>query len=168
MSASGLRRRLVNRAHRAYRRRTVSRLLRLPQSKCAPAVTAPITASPARQQVQVRRRPFLDRYVFPDGEETGSGRIITEIQDAGLEVLHEENIRHHYEMTLRDWCATWWRIGTKPSPRSSGYCQVWGLYLAGSRLGFEHNVVQLHQVLATKLDDDGIDTALPLRQWWRP
>ncbi len=42
--------------------------------------------------------------MFPDGELTGSGRIITEAQDAGLEVVHEENLRHHYALTLRDWC----------------------------------------------------------------
>ena len=36
---------------------------------------------------------FLDRYVFPDGELIGSGRIITEAQNAGLEVMHEENFR---------------------------------------------------------------------------
>jgi cyclopropane-fatty-acyl-phospholipid synthase len=84
-------------------------------------------------------------------------------------VLHEENIRHHYEMTLRDWCrnlvAHWDKAVAEVG---LGTAKVWGLYLAGSRLGFEHNLVQLHQVLATKLDDHGIDTALPLRQWWRP
>ena len=47
---------------------------------------------------------FIDRYVFPDGELTGAGRIITEVQDVGLEVVHEENLRHHYALTLRDWC----------------------------------------------------------------
>jgi cyclopropane-fatty-acyl-phospholipid synthase len=112
---------------------------------------------------------FIDRYVFPDGELTGSGRIITEIQDVGLEVLHEENIRHHYEMTLRDWCrnlSTHWDEAV--AEVGLGTAKVWGLYLAGSRLGFEHNVVQLHQVLATKLDDSGIDADLPLRPWWRP
>ena len=36
---------------------------------------------------------FIDRYVFPDGELIGSGRIISEAQNAGLEVLHEENLR---------------------------------------------------------------------------
>jgi len=46
---------------------------------------------------------FIDRYVFPDGELTGAGRIITEVQDVGLEVVHEENLRHHYALTLRDW-----------------------------------------------------------------
>ena len=47
---------------------------------------------------------FLDRYVFPDGELIGSGRIITEAQNAGLEVMHEENFRKHYALTLAGWC----------------------------------------------------------------
>ncbi len=47
---------------------------------------------------------FIDRYVFPDGELTGSGRIITAMQDVGLEVRHEENLREHYALTLKGWC----------------------------------------------------------------
>lgn len=113
--------------------------------------------------------PFLDRYVFPDGELTGSGRIISEMQDAGLEVLHEENIRHHYELTIRDWCRNLvehWDEAVAEVGLATA--KIWGLYLAGSRLGFENNVIQLHQVLATKLGDRGIDHDLPLRPWWQP
>jgi cyclopropane-fatty-acyl-phospholipid synthase len=40
--------------------------------------------------------------------------------------------------------------------------------MAGSRLGFETNIVQLHQVLAVKLDSHGGDNDLPLRSWWIP
>ena len=47
-----------------------------------------------------------------------------------------------------------------------GTAKVWGLYMAGSRLGFETNVIQLHQVLAVKLDAGGKDGGLPLRPWW--
>jgi cyclopropane-fatty-acyl-phospholipid synthase len=112
---------------------------------------------------------FIDRYVFPDGELTGSGRIITAIQDAGLEVMHEENLRHHYAMTLRDWCTNlvehWDEAVAEVGLPTA---KVWGLYMAGSRLGFETNVVQLHQVLAVKLDDQGKDGGLPLRPWWTP
>lgn len=112
---------------------------------------------------------FIDRYVFPDGELTGSGRIITEAQDAGLEVLHEENLRHHYALTLRDWCRNlvehWDEAVAEVGLPTA---KVWGLYMAGSRLGFETNVVQLHQVLAVKLDERGGDTGLPLRPWWTP
>src|SRR6476660_1350963 len=112
---------------------------------------------------------FIDRYVFPDGELTGSGRIITEAQDVGLEVVHEENLRHHYAMTLRDWCRNLvehWDEAVEEVGLPTA--KVWGLYMAGSRLGFETNVVQLHQVLAVKLDSHGGDGSLPLRPWWTP
>jgi cyclopropane-fatty-acyl-phospholipid synthase len=111
---------------------------------------------------------FTDRYVFPDGELTGSGRIITEIQDAGLEVLHAENFRHHYALTLRDWCRNlvehW-----DPAVAEVGLAtaKVWGLYMAASRVGFERNNLQLHHVLASNVNLWGNDS-LPLRPWWTP
>ena len=43
--------------------------------------------------------------------------------------------------------------------------KVWGLYLAGSRLGFERNQIQLHQVLAVKLRPGGA-ADFPLRPDW--
>lgn len=111
---------------------------------------------------------FIDRYVFPDGELTGSGRIITEIQDAGLEVMHEENLRHHYALTLRDWCRNLVdRWDDAVAEVGLGTAKVWGLYMAASRVGFEQNAIQLHQVLAVKLDEHGSDGGLPLRPWWK-
>ncbi|WP_167096923.1 class I SAM-dependent methyltransferase [Mycobacterium sp. DL592] len=110
---------------------------------------------------------FIDRYVFPDGELTGSGRIITAVQNVGLEVIHEENLRQHYALTLRDWCRNLvehWDDAVDEVGLPTA--KVWGLYMAGSRLGFETNVVQLHQVLAVKLDHNGGDGGLPLRPWW--
>ncbi|WP_228942572.1 class I SAM-dependent methyltransferase [Nocardioides sp. Leaf374] len=109
---------------------------------------------------------FIDRYVFPDGELTGSGTIIATAQDAGLEVVHEENLRRHYAMTLRDWCANlvehWDECVAEVG---EGTARVWGLYMAGSRLGFERNEIQLHQVLAVRTGEDGSD-GLPLRPTW--
>jgi cyclopropane-fatty-acyl-phospholipid synthase len=111
---------------------------------------------------------FTDRYVFPDGELTGSGRIITEIQDTGLEVLHTENFRHHYAMTLRDWCRNlvehWDEAVDEVGLQIA---KVWGLYMAGSRVAFEQNNLQLHHVLAANVDERG-DDGLPLRPWWTP
>jgi cyclopropane-fatty-acyl-phospholipid synthase len=112
---------------------------------------------------------FTDRYVFPDGELTGSGRILTEIQDVGFEVLHEENFRHHYAMTLRDWCANlvahWDEAVAEVGLPTA---KIWGLYMAASRVGFEQNKIQLHHVLAVKVDERGRDGDLPLRPWWQP
>jgi cyclopropane-fatty-acyl-phospholipid synthase len=107
---------------------------------------------------------FIDRYVFPDGELTGSGRIITEAQNVGLEVMHEENFRLHYARTLAGWChnlETHWDECV--AEVGEGTARVWGLYMAGSRLGFERNEIQLHHVLAVKTDEDGTDD-YP----WRP
>jgi cyclopropane-fatty-acyl-phospholipid synthase len=94
---------------------------------------------------------FIDRYVFPDGELTGSGTIVTAVENAGLEVQHQENIRVHYVKTLAGWnknlvdnwdaCVAEVGLGT---------AKVWGLYMAGSRVGFEIDQIQLHHVLATK------------------
>jgi len=109
---------------------------------------------------------FLDRYVFPDGELIGSGRIITEVQDAGLEVQHEENIRVHYAKTLTGWCRNLvdnWDACV--AEVGEGTARVWGLYMAGSRIGFERNDTQLHHVLATRTDDNGV-SGFPLRPNW--
>ncbi|WP_054816862.1 class I SAM-dependent methyltransferase [Nocardia arizonensis] len=110
---------------------------------------------------------FIDRYVFPDGELIGSGRIISEIQNVGLEVVHEENLRDHYALTLHEWCknlvANW---DACVAEVGEGTAKVWGLYMAGSRLGFQRNVVQLHHVLGVKLGPKG-ENWLPLRPWWK-
>jgi cyclopropane-fatty-acyl-phospholipid synthase len=106
---------------------------------------------------------FLDRYVFPDGELTGSGRIITEAQNVGLEVMHEENFRRHYARTLAGWCQNLvdnWDACV--AEVGEGTARVWGLYMAGSRLAFERNEIQLHHVLAVRTTEDGKD-GFPLR-----
>ncbi len=48
-----------------------------------------------------------------------------------------------------------------------GTARVWGLYIAGSRVAFERNSLQLHQVLATKQTRDG-SFSYPLRPDWTP
>ena len=109
---------------------------------------------------------FIDRYVFPDGELTGSGKIITEAQDAGLEVHHEENLRIHYAETLAGWGANLEKNWDEcVAEVGEGTARVWGLYMAGSRMHFERNEIQLHQVLATRTDSDG-DSHYPLRPDW--
>jgi cyclopropane-fatty-acyl-phospholipid synthase len=109
---------------------------------------------------------FIDRYVFPDGELTGVGTIITRAQNAGLEVRHEENLREHYALTLRAWCANLvehWDVCVHEVGEATA--RVWGLYMAGSRLGFEQDDVELHQVLAVRLPDHG-DASFALRPTW--
>lgn len=114
----------------------------------------------------IKRRGFIDRYVFPDGELTGVGAIITAMQDQGLEVQHEENLRRHYARTLAAWCTNLVE-GWDEAVAEAGLAtaKVWGLYMAGSRLAFERQQIELHQVLATRTDEGG-DPHLPMRPDW--
>ncbi len=109
---------------------------------------------------------FIDRYVFPDGELIGSGTIISAAQDQGLEVQHSENLRPHYAATLRDWNRNlvehWDECVAEVG---EGTARVWGLYIAGSRIGFERDEVELHQVLATRNHADG-RSDFPMRPHW--
>ena len=87
-------------------------------------------------------------------------------QESGLEVRHVENLREHYALTLKGWCenlAENWDecLGEV----SEGRAKVWGLYMAGSRLAFERNEIELHHVLAVKPDAHG-DSKWPLRPTW--
>ncbi|WP_051549252.1 SAM-dependent methyltransferase [Nocardioides sp. URHA0032] len=106
---------------------------------------------------------FIDRYVFPDGELIGSGTIVTAVENAGLEVQHHENFRVHYAKTLAGWCRNLqenWDACVEEV--GEGTARVWGLYMAGSRLGFERNEIQLHHVLATNTEGNGA-SGYPLR-----
>ncbi|MFP5070494.1 class I SAM-dependent methyltransferase [Pseudonocardia nantongensis] len=107
--------------------------------------------------------PFIRRYVFPDGELEPVGTLVTAMNEAGFEVRHEENLREHYALTLRDWGTNLERNWTDAVAEVGiGRARVWRLYMAACRLGFELNNIQLHQVLGVKLGDGGA-SGFPLR-----
>jgi cyclopropane-fatty-acyl-phospholipid synthase len=109
------------------------------------------------------RSSFIDRYIFPDGELAGSGTIVSVMEDTGFEVQHHESFRQHYAKTCRAWArnlSVHWDEAVAQVGEAKA--KIWGLYLSGSSHGFETNVVQLHQVLASKLDDN-LDAHYPLR-----
>ncbi len=124
-------------------------------------ITRPDDREPAR-----RAMGFINRYVFPDGELEGPGYLMSAMNDAGFEIRHEENLREHYAMTLAGWCANLdahWPEAV--AEVSEGTARVWRLYMAGSRLGFDRNVVALHQLLGVRLTADG-RSGMPLRPDW--
>ena len=124
-------------------------------------ITRPTTTAPVKQAAG-----FINRYVFPDGEIEGIGTIVSAIQDAGLEIQHEENLRPHYART----CAAWSRNlrdhwDQAVAEVGEGRARVWDLYLAGSSLGFDQRRIELHQVLATRTVDGA--SGMPLRPDFR-
>jgi cyclopropane-fatty-acyl-phospholipid synthase len=121
---------------------------------------------PDNQGPNVVKDGFINRYVFPDGELEGPGYLASLIQDTGFEVRHQENLREHYAMTLAGWCANLDKHWDEAVAEvGEGTARVWRLYMAGSRLGFERNQIQLHQILGVKLDAGG-EAGMPLRPDW--
>jgi cyclopropane-fatty-acyl-phospholipid synthase len=120
---------------------------------------------PDDHSAAISRRGFIGRYVFPDGELPGVGRLVKEFQRAGLELQHEENFRLHYAKTLHAWCdnldAHWDEAVEEVGLPTA---RVWAVYLAGSRLAFERNDIQLHQLLLTRTT--GGVSGFPLRPDW--
>ncbi len=112
--------------------------------------------------------PFMDRYVFPDGELHEVGVVVSMLQETGFEVRHVESLREHYALTLRRWVsnleANW---DAAVAEAGAGRARVWRLYMAACALTFERNDVQVHQVLAVKTPDEG-DSGMPLRPDFRP
>src|SRR5699024_1746047 len=83
------------------------------------------------------------------------------------EVIHEENLRPHYALTLRDWCANLvdhWDEAVEEVGEPKA--RLWGLYMGACQYGFEHNKIQLHQILAVKLGERQT-WDIALRPWWR-
>jgi cyclopropane-fatty-acyl-phospholipid synthase len=116
------------------------------------------------------RRPdgFINRYVFPDGELEPPGFLVSLMHDTGFEVRHEENLREHYAKTLTGWCANLdehWDEAV--AEVGQGTARVWRLYMAGSRLGFDRNQIQLHQILGVRLGENA-RSGMPLRSDWEP
>jgi cyclopropane-fatty-acyl-phospholipid synthase len=110
------------------------------------SITRPTGSAPVKN-----RGGFINRYVFPDGELESVGTIMLALQDAGLEIRHSENLREHYARTCAAWSANLdahWDEAV--AEVGQGRARVWKLYLAGSRLGFDQQRVELHQVLATR------------------
>ena len=112
------------------------------------------------------RGGFIDRYVFPDGELSGPGLIISTMTDAGFELRHEENFREHYARTLDGWLtnleAHW---DEAVAEVGKGRARVWRLYLAGSQVSFERrDALELHQVLGVRTEDG--EAGMTLRSEW--
>lgn len=118
---------------------------------------------PSDDWVSHFRRSFINRYVFPDGELSGPSQVMTAMNSAGFEIRHEENLREHYALTLKHWCENLedhWDEAVAEA--GLGTARVWRLYMAASRLGFDINMIQLHQMLGVKLGPGG-SAGMPLR-----
>jgi cyclopropane-fatty-acyl-phospholipid synthase len=125
-------------------------------ARASDALPVPVPRAPWR------KRTFIDRFVFPDGELHELGTVLSSIHQQGLEVRHVETLREHYGLTLRAWVANLearWEEAVELA--GLGRARVWRLYTAASAIGFEQGRIQVHQMLAVKAD--GGRSGFPLR-----
>ncbi|MEU2183949.1 cyclopropane-fatty-acyl-phospholipid synthase family protein [Streptomyces thermolilacinus] len=122
-----------------------------------------IARRPEPREEEYRIDPFIDAYVFPDGELAPLGRTTATLEEAGFEVRDVEAIREHYALTLRRWVANledhWDEAVRLAGP---GRARVWRLYMAASALAFERNQIGVNQVLAVRTPGGGA-SGMPLR-----
>ncbi|MFD8369308.1 class I SAM-dependent methyltransferase [Streptomyces sp. NPDC059688] len=128
-----------------------------------------IARRPQGDETAYRVDPFIDSYVFPDGELAPLGTTVTQLERAGFEVRDVESLREHYARTLRHWVARleagWGRAVRLTGP---GRARVWRLYMAACALAFERNRIGVNQVLAVRPPESGV-SGLPLRtRTWNP
>ncbi|MGW6415627.1 class I SAM-dependent methyltransferase [Streptomyces sp. NPDC055055] len=126
-----------------------------------------ISRRPEPDEAAYEIDPFIDAYVFPDGELAPMGRTLSTLEDAGFEVRDVEAIREHYALTLRRWVANlerdWDRAVRLTSP---GRARIWRLYMAASAVSFERNRIGVNQFLAVRTAESGRSgTALRPRVW---
>ncbi|MFE3542940.1 class I SAM-dependent methyltransferase [Nocardia sp. NPDC059177] len=115
----------------------------------------------------MRRRSFIGRYVFPDGELLDVGEVVLAMERAGFEVRDVESLREHYERTLRNWVANLenaWEQAV--SLAGAGRARIWRLYMAASALGFEDGGLGIHQVLGVVPDATGNAEMPATRRGW--
>jgi cyclopropane-fatty-acyl-phospholipid synthase len=116
-------------------------------------IARPARPGRMRTPARIRRRGFIDRYVFPDGELHEVGAVVSRMQASGFEVRHVEGLREHYALTLRAWVGNLegnWDACVAEAGEARA--RIWRLYMAASALNFEAGRTQIHQVLAVKND----------------
>lgn len=100
-----------------------------------------------------RESSFIDRYVFPDGRLVTLPQAITAAEEQGFEVRDVENLREHYEMTLRNWVDGLKRHADEVLRHvSKATYRTWLLYMAGSAAAFRRGEMGVYQVLLSRPD----------------
>jgi cyclopropane-fatty-acyl-phospholipid synthase len=79
---------------------------------------------------------YIRKHVFPGGWIPSLAEVITEMENAGLEVVDIENLRRHYALTLDAWAErfdrNWPRIqAIDPKRFDEHFRRVWRVYLYG-------------------------------------
>ena len=105
--------------------------------------------------------------MFPDGELVPLNVTIHAAESCGFEVEDVENLRRHYEMTLRHWSRRL-QANAEEARRltDDATYRTWRIYMAGSAHGFRVGRMNLCQVLMSKSEHGRSELPLTREDWY--
>jgi cyclopropane-fatty-acyl-phospholipid synthase len=114
-----------------------------------------------------RRSPFIQRYVFPDGELVPIAKVLEAAEDSGFETRDVESLREHYVLTLRHWVR---RLEARREAArrivDEATYRVWRLYMAGSAHAFRSGAINVYQSLLVKSANGASGMPLTREGWY--
>jgi cyclopropane-fatty-acyl-phospholipid synthase len=114
-----------------------------------------------------RKNSFIDRYVFPDGQLVTLSQAMQAAEAEGLEIRDVENLRDHYELTLRRWVAALQANADEILRHASHETyRVWILYMTGSAAAFRRGSIAVFQVLLSRADKGISNLPLTREDWY--
>lgn len=115
----------------------------------------------------IRENSFIDRYVFPDGRLVTLSEAMSAAEFAGFEVRDVENLREHYELTLRRWVKGLRENEEELRNRvSETTYRIWLLYMAGSAAAFRRGDIAVYQVLFSRPEHGKCRLPLVREDWY--
>jgi cyclopropane-fatty-acyl-phospholipid synthase len=110
----------------------------------------------APQKLKSETGAFIFRNVFPGAELASVAQLQVHMEAAGFDVEDVQAMGRHYALTLGEW----FRRYQEHRERARALVperalRVWDFYLAGCARAFEDGIINLHQILAAKLDVNG-------------
>ncbi len=115
----------------------------------------------------VRDNSFIERCVFPDCRLVTFSQVTNAAEAAGLEVRDVENLREHYELTLRRWVD-----GLRKNEKEvrkfvpETTYRTWLLYKAGSAAAFGRGDIGVYQVPFSRPNQGKCNLPLTREDWY--
>ena len=95
---------------------------------------------------------WIKKYIFPGGVVPSLREMISAMGDDNFHVLDVENLRLHYNKTLLCWEENYKEhIDQVREMFDERFVRMWDLYLSACAATFHNGIIDLHQILVTKV-----------------
>ncbi|MGM0500896.1 MAG: class I SAM-dependent methyltransferase [Bacillota bacterium] len=102
---------------------------------------------------------WIGEYIFPGGYIPAVRQIVSLLPEYNFDLLHAENLRRHYALTLEQWHQNFCQeIDEIEQMFDKEFVRMWNLFLRGCAAEFRVGSLTIHQFLFSK----GVNNQLPL------